>query len=150
MGALNWLPDIDEWAAVVAALLRPGGRLYVRDCHPVLFTLDDERTDGVLVPVYPYFETAEPVVIDSPETYTDGDVSARVHTRTAEWNHGLGEIVTALIDAGLRVDRLAEHTEVEWRALPHMVDAGGGRWRLPDHQHDRVPLMFSVLATKVG
>jgi hypothetical protein len=132
------------------ALLRPGGRLYVRDCHPVLFTLDDERSDGVLAPVYPYFETVEPLVLDSPETYTDGDVSTRVHTRTAEWNHGLGEVVTALVAAGLRIDVLAEHTVVDWRALPHMVDAGGGRWRLPDEQHGMVPLMFSVQATRTG
>jgi hypothetical protein len=136
---LNWLPDITEWATVVAALLRPGGRLYVRDCHPALFTLDDGRTDGLLVPVLPYFETPEPVVLDSPGTYTDGDASTLVHTTTAEWNHGLGQIVTALIGAGLRIDRLTEHIEAEWRALPHMVEAGDGRWRLPDHQHGRLP-----------
>jgi SAM-dependent methyltransferase len=34
IGALCWLPDIGRWAEVVAALLRPGGRLFIREGHP--------------------------------------------------------------------------------------------------------------------
>ena len=49
IGALCWLPDIRRWAAVVAELLRPGGRLFIREGHPMLWALDDERDDGVLV-----------------------------------------------------------------------------------------------------
>ena len=29
LGALNWLPDLPGWAAVVAGLVRPGGILYL-------------------------------------------------------------------------------------------------------------------------
>lgn len=39
-------------------------------------------------------------------------------TTNYEWNHGLGQIVTALIDAGLRIDFVHQHTEVPWQALP--------------------------------
>lgn len=31
VGALTWLPDIAAWGRVVAALLKPGGMLFVRD-----------------------------------------------------------------------------------------------------------------------
>ncbi len=43
IGALCWLPDIRRWAGVVAALLRPGGRLFIREAHPVLWCLDEQR-----------------------------------------------------------------------------------------------------------
>lgn len=64
IGALGWLPDIRRWAGVVAGLLRPGGRLFIREGHPMLWALDDARDDGLLVVDYPYFEREEPIVID--------------------------------------------------------------------------------------
>ena len=38
VGALCWLPDIEQWARVVAGLLRPGGRLHIREGHPIVWT----------------------------------------------------------------------------------------------------------------
>ena len=64
IGALCWLPDIRRWAEVVAALLRPGGRLFLREGHPMLWTVDEFRTDGTLAVEYPYFERKEPLVLD--------------------------------------------------------------------------------------
>ena len=77
IGALCWLPDVKRWAEVVAALLRPGGRLFIREGHPVLWSLSDPRPDGLLVLEYPYFERAEPTVWDEGGTYVETD--ARVH-----------------------------------------------------------------------
>ena len=53
IGALCWLPDIARWARVVAGLLRPGGRLFIREGHPMLWALDDPRPDGLLAVEYP-------------------------------------------------------------------------------------------------
>ena len=39
IGALGWLPDVDRWGQVAATLLRPGGRLFLREGHPVLWSL---------------------------------------------------------------------------------------------------------------
>jgi SAM-dependent methyltransferase len=145
VGALNWLPSVARWARVVAALLRPGGRLFLREGHPMLSALDDERSDDLLVVEYPYFEQPDaPNRWDTPDTYTDGEPLRR-DTVTYEWNHGLGEVVTALLAAGLVVDALAEHTECEWQALPTMVQRDGGRWTLPERPQ-RLPLMYTVQA----
>ena len=145
VGALGWLPDIKGWANVVAALLRPGGRLYIREGHPVLWALDDTRPDTELVIGFPYFETEAPIEWVSEITYTDGDeVVASPHTR--EWNHGLGEIVQAVIEAGLTVTRMAEHDFCEWQALPWMVHRDG-RYYLPDHP-ERLPLMYTLEARR--
>jgi SAM-dependent methyltransferase len=146
VGALCWLPDIAGWARVVASLLEPGGRLYLRELHPVLFTLDDERPDEQLVIRWPYFNTAEPQSVDSPTTYTNRSVELSAPQRYV-WNHGLGEVVSALIRAGLRITALVEHDESEWHALPWMVPTADGRHSLPDGR-ERVPLMYTVTAVK--
>src|SRR3954449_1818989 len=76
IGALCWLPDIRRWAAVVSALLRPGGRLFIREGHPVLWSLDEKHTDQLVID-FPYFERAEPMVFDDPGTYVETEVQFR-------------------------------------------------------------------------
>ena len=142
VGALNWLPDIAGWARVVAGLLRPGGRLYLRDAHPMLLTMDYRRTDDLLSVVEPYFE-AEAQFGHHERTYTDGPPVAS--PGQYQWNHGLGEIVQAVIDAGLTVTALREHRECEWKALDHLVQGDDGKFRLVEGA-DRLPLMFTLQA----
>ena len=124
IGALCWLPDIRRWAEVVAALLAPGGRLFLREGHPMLWALADARPDGLLVVEYPYFERPEPTVFDDDGTYVDTDVVFE-HTVTHEWNHGLAEVITALMDAGLELTALTEHDSVPWEALRGMMERTG-------------------------
>jgi SAM-dependent methyltransferase len=132
IGALNWLPSIDRWARTVAALLRPGGRLFIREGHPMLWSVADPRPDGLIVVEYPYFERDEPQVWDEPGTYVQTDASF-AHTTTHEWNHGLGQILTALMDADMTITGLTEHDSVPWDALPGMMtEIGGGEYRLAD------------------
>ena len=131
IGALCWLPSVRQWAEVVAALLRPGGRLFIREGHPMLWCLDDSRDDGLVTVRYPYFEQDEPQVFDVGGTYVESDAVFE-HNVTHEWNHGLGEIVTALLDAGMTVTGLAEHDSVPWNALPGMMTETDGEWRLTE------------------
>ena len=147
IGALCWLPDVRRWAGVVAGLLRPGGRLFIREGHPMLWTLVERREDGLLVVEYPYFEVAEPLVFDEPGTYVETDV-AFAHNVTHEWNHGLGEIVSALLDAGLELTALVEHDSVPWEALPGQMELlDGGEWRLADRPA-RLPHSYTLQAVK--
>jgi SAM-dependent methyltransferase len=146
VGALNWLPDIRRWGEVVAGFLAPGGLFYVREGHPMLFCLD-WRQDALVVR-YPYFETPEPIVDDDPGTYAGPGTVA--HARTYEWNHGLGEVVGALLDTGLQLTGLREHRALDWQGLPQMVEGEDHRWRLPPEQRDLVPLMYSLWARKVS
>ena len=127
IGALCWLPRIDEWAAVVSALLRPGGRLFIREGHPMLWALADPAPDGRLVVDETYFETAEPLVWTDETTYVRTD-AAFTHNTTHSWNHGLGEIVTALLAHGMEITAFEEHDTVPWDALPGLMagTAAGG------------------------
>ena len=149
IGALCWLPSIRRWAGVVAGLLKPGGRLFIRDGHPMLMTMEDSRDDGLLVVDFPYFERPEPQVWDQEGTYVRTD-AVFTHNVTHEWSHGLGEIVTALLDEGLAVTGLTEHDSVPWDALPgQMEQVGGGEYRLADRPW-RLPHTYTLQAVKAA
>lgn len=97
----------------------------------MLWTIDEKRTDALVVE-YPYVERPEPVVDDFEGTYVDTDVVFQ-HNLTHSWNHGLGEVATALIDVGMQITGLVEHDSVPWDALPgQMQEIGAGEWRLID------------------
>jgi SAM-dependent methyltransferase len=142
LGALTWLPSVDRWASQVAALVAPGGRFYLHDGHPVAWSLADDR----LCLEHTYFEEVEPLVDDSDETYTDARRPI-VDRRHYEWNHGLGETVTALIKHGLRLEWLAEHDWTVFPRFPWLVSDGTGTWRTPPDM-PRAPLTFSLLASR--
>ncbi|HLU31723.1 MAG TPA: class I SAM-dependent methyltransferase [Acidimicrobiia bacterium] len=145
VGAICWLPNIEGWAEVVARFLVPGGRFYMREAHPILWALDIERDDDLLVVDYPYFETAEPQHWSETFTYAgDGEVAS---PDTYDWNHGMAETLQALIDAGLRIDEIEEYDFLEWEAGPVNQLGDDGRYRLPERR-ERLALMWSVLATK--
>jgi SAM-dependent methyltransferase len=142
IGALCWLPDIKRWAQTVAALLRPGGRLFLREGHPMLWALDDD-----LLLRYPYFEQVEPMVWDDVGTYADPDATF-THNVTHEWNHGLGEIVTAVLDAGMTITGLVEHQSVPWEALRgKMTRVDLGEWQLSDRP-ERLPHSYTLQAVR--
>ena len=146
IGALCWLPDIDRWAKVVADLLVPGGRLFVREGHPVLWSLDYEVPDALVI-AHSYFETQDPIIDDEDTTYVETETRLS-NTVTHSWNHGLAETITALMRHGLRLTALVEHMSVPWAALPdQMVSAGGGEWVLKDRP-ERLPLTYTLQAIK--
>lgn len=148
VGAPCWLPDIDRWAGVVAQLLVPGGRLFLREAHPMLWALDDVRPDGLLVVEYPYFERKEAVVWTEEGTYVRTDATFE-HNTTHVWNHGIGEVATALLDHGMQITAL-EHDTVPWDAFPgQMEKLESGEFRLVDRPW-RLAHSYTLLATNTG
>jgi SAM-dependent methyltransferase len=149
IGALCWLPDIDRWAAVVAELLAPGGRLFIREGHPMLWALEDARPDGLLVVEYPYFEREEPDVFTEEGTYVETPTTFTANT-THSWNHGIGELVSALLSRGLRMTAFEEHDSVPWDALPgQMEKLELGEYRLRDRPW-RLAHSYTLQAVKDG
>jgi SAM-dependent methyltransferase len=148
VGALCWLPDVRRWAGVVADLLKPGGRLFIREGHPMLWALAD-RPDDLLVVDEAYFELADPLIADEPGTYVETDATFENNTQQT-WNHGMGEIVTGLLDAGMELTMLVEHDSVPWEALPGQMELiGDGEWRLVDRPW-RLPHSYTMQALKRG
>jgi SAM-dependent methyltransferase len=145
-GAITWLPDITRWARVVAAMLRPGGTLYLAEAHPVAYVFGDETRadDGRPGFFAPYFLRA-PIVDDDPRDYVDPEARL-VNTRTYNWIHPVGAVVTDLIAAGMRLDWLHEHDAVAWRMFECLTEGADGLFRWPDKPW--LPLAFSLQATR--
>lgn len=145
IGALCWLPDITKWAAVVACLLKPGGRLFMREGHPIVAAVDERITDA-LGPVlrFPYFQTREPLEWDDDSTYVDVEDKVKA-TKTYNWNHGVGEVVTALLGEGLVLELLEEHDTLPYRPFEGMEKRGLDEWGLKDAC---MPLSYTVIARK--
>lgn len=145
IGTLLWLPDIAKWGRVVAELLAPGGRLFIRDTHPMVAALDAKGDDAVLR--YPYFTQTEPLIFDGAETYVETDAPL-ADLPSWEWSHGIGEILSAVLDAGLHITAYTEHDSVPYRALDHLMQAHPdhpGEFRLGSHP-ERLAASFTLQA----
>jgi SAM-dependent methyltransferase len=147
IGAICWLPQIERWAKTVTELLVPGGRLFMREGHPMLWSLEDSNHEGKLLVEYAYFEHDEPLVFTEGGTYVATDAVFET-TETHNWNHALGEIVTALLSRGMRITGLAEHDSVPWDALPGQMERlDSGEFRLRDRP-SRLACSYTLQAVK--
>ena len=141
-GVLCWLPDLDKWASVVENHLKPGGMFYIIDGHPSMNVYEGSDADE-LRPTYPYFH-AEFLWEGGEPSYAGSQI---IESPVYEWHHSLGEIVTALINAGLRIEYLHEFAFSTYRAHPIMEKDDDGLWRFPE-RNDSFPQLFSIKATK--
>ena len=147
-GAIWWLADLRRWAEVIAHFLRPGGFFYVTEFHPVLQTLDESADATEPRIVFPYFPRDEPLEFAVYGSYADP--SAQIESEVEYgWPHSIGEIVTAIAGAGLRIEFLHEMDWVDYRMIPLLEASPDGKWRLPSTVPGELPLMFSLRATKV-
>jgi SAM-dependent methyltransferase len=154
-GTIGWLPDIAEWARIIAWFLKPGGRLYFADGHPAAFVFDDPRPGAPTADLdggparfptarFSYFE-AQPLDLDEGADYADPDAEL-ANSRTVEWMHPLGQTLTALIDAGLSIDFVHEHDAVPWQMFSVLEPRGDGLWGWPATPW--LPLGVSLGATR--
>jgi len=137
-GAIMWLGDLDAWAAVLHRLLAPAGRLVIFDGHPAEWLFDGDGMGGWALTEYDYFGGVEASRGWSPEFIDRLSIPDREQAWKFSRAWTLGEIVTALIGAGLRLERLAEHP-VDWWA---------GHRDVRPAERGRLPLSFSVVATR--
>ncbi len=145
-GALNWLRDMDAWAGVAAHFVRPGGTLYLAEFHPFASVFDDRPGVTGLRVHYPYFASGEPIRSDDDGTYTDR--SEKIENRTTyDWPHPISEVLTAIIDAGLRIEFLHEFPVTPYEFHPAMEPAGDNLMRLTEHD-GCVPLIYTFKALK--
>jgi SAM-dependent methyltransferase len=141
IGSIIWLPDIARWAGTVAALLAPGGRFYMAEHHPfsVVFGGEDLTvTDS-------YFDEG-PFPDDEPGSYAAPGAET-VHNQSATWNHGIGSVITALAQAGLRIEFLHEHSFTLRARWPFLERRADRTFHMPAGR-PTVPLLYSVKAIR--
>jgi len=143
VGALCWLPDMERWAKVVFDLLRPGGQLYLFEFHPLKWIFDPNAERPEIKD--DYFTPAEGFR-EGGVTYADATAPA-TPTPTIQWNHPLGEVVTALTSAGLRILSLRELDCDVLRQWPMMVRGQDRMYRMPPGMAS-LPLMYVLRAAR--
>lgn len=137
-GAIPWVSDLGPWARGIFRILRPGGRLFVYEGHPLNWVWDPAAPHHQLRPDgRGYLDTAPRANDDFParavETHTPaGDVVQLAW----EYQWTLGQVVTALSEAGLRIERLAEYAAHFWPQFE----------AIPLAEQARLPHSYSLLA----
>jgi len=146
IGVLAWLDDLEEWAHLVASLLRPGGVFFVRDGHPMAMAIDPATPQGVLRLGWPYFN-AGPMADERDVDYSSPEKVN--NARTFEWAHPLSEIIGSLLGAGLRILDFQEHQTLPWSLFDWMEYSETLRAHvLPENLRDLCPLAFSLVAQR--
>src|SRR6266571_6296263 len=88
-------------ASPKVAVPAPDGTLYVAEFHPFTQVMDDgDVTEPTLF--YPYFPSPEPLVFPTQGSYADPDAKVEQPVEFG-WSHSMGEIVTTIAEAGLRI-----------------------------------------------
>ena len=156
-GAIFWLSDLRAWAAGIAAVLRPGGRFALVEFHPFAMTFEEDWTHR-----YSYFRGGQAHSYESgigdyvarsgpalaPSGWQEGVQDFRNPHPGHEWPWGLGEVVQALLDAGLLVTALREYPYANGcKQFRDMRELPGGRMVPPDSVPS-LPLMYGLAARK--
>jgi SAM-dependent methyltransferase len=124
-GALIWMRDIDAWARGAASLLKPGGQLFVYEAHPAVpLWVWDQETAGIRSD-RSYFAASH-----INDTYPANGAQ--------EWQWTLGQIVTAVVAAGLEIRVLEEYPEPFWKPVGQEAAVWEGQ----------LPNSFALLARK--
>jgi SAM-dependent methyltransferase len=136
-GTIGFLPDLARWAEVVARYVAAGGRFLLVDIHSLSLILQQADSDGNPVVVRSY------ITGDAPDEDSVNAGGARAPLYT--WRHSLGDVMTMLAQAGLRIAALREYPYTFWRQFPALRQDSDGWWRWPDGA-PQVPLLYSFLA----
>tara|TARA_B110000285_G_C15132127_1_gene624355 strand:- start:1585 stop:2400 length:816 start_codon:yes stop_codon:yes gene_type:complete len=146
IGAICWLPDIKAWARVVAGLLKPGGFLFIREGHPMLWSIGESKPESDLVIELDYFEGQ---AYEENKSQTYAGEGAVEHSRSISFNHSLSEIFNALWSNGMTIKAFQEHSTVPYNPLgEEFVKLEGiDEWELAKNPR-RLAASYSLLAYK--
>jgi len=137
-GTIGWLPDMDEWAKMVKKFLKPGGKLYLVEFHPVVWMYDDAFKEIT----YSYFNRG---ANNDTEVGTYADNDSDIEYAYIDWNHPISDVVNGLIKAGMAIEVLNEYDHSPNPIFQNSVEFEPGKFRI-GHVQDRVPLVYAIQA----
>jgi SAM-dependent methyltransferase len=144
-GVHCWLPDLQRWAEIVEYFVKPGGLFYIAEFHPVIWMFDNEDANGFKLK-YSYFHNPEPYRFDVDGSYAETEQEFEPCV-DYEWAHGMGEVVTSIAQAGLRIEYLHEFPMASFQSFPFLEQRDDGYWYYEDPDI-QLPLMYSIRARK--
>ena len=140
-GTIGWLPDLKPWGQMIAERLKKGGTFFIAEFHPIVWMFD--YLEGKPIMKYGYMQDG---VIYEEYKGTYADTESKMISKEYGWSHGLGEVVSALTEAGLHIDFLKEFNESPYDVLPDLVKTKSGMYTTKNQLY---PLIFTLKATKL-
>ncbi len=140
-GVIGWLPDLKPWGKMIAERLKSGGTFFMAEFHPIVWMFDYLETPASMK--YGYMQK-EVIYEEYEGTYANQD--SKMVTKEYGWNHGLGEVVSALTEAGLHIEFLKEYDESPYDVLPNLTKTENNMYVSKDKLY---PLIFTLKATKL-
>ena len=139
-GTIGWLPDLKPWAANIKRYLKPAGRLVFVEFHPAVWMFDNDFSQIA----YSYFNRQTIVEVEQG-TYADRD--AAITFESHSWNHDLGEVLTALLNEGLRIERFTELDGSPHDCFRNAVQGDDGMYRIKGME-GKLPMVYGLRALK--
>jgi 2-polyprenyl-3-methyl-5-hydroxy-6-metoxy-1,4-benzoquinol methylase len=141
-GVIGWLPDLKPWGKMIAERLKNGGVFYMVEFHPMVWMFD--YLEGKPIMKYGYMQDD---VIYEEYDGTYANENSKMVSKEYGWNHGLGEVITALTEAGLHIEYLKEYDESPYDVLPNLLKNKSGMYVTKDKLY---PLIFTLKARKLS
>lgn len=139
-GVLGWLPDMNKWAAVVHHFLKKGGRLVLAEFHPIVWMFDEDFSK-----IAYRYANGDPIVEIEEGTYTDRD--ANISLESVSWNHGLGDVINALINNGLTIKALHEYDYSPYDCFNKTTKIAERKYRI-EHLGDKIPMVYAIVGER--
>jgi len=138
IGALCWLPDLDKFFAIVSAMLKPAGRLFIYEAHPVLNMLaeKDEPEFDLENPFNvcnSYFKK-EPWITTDGMDYIGG---TKYDSKPAySFSQPLTDIFTGIINNGIAIKSFTEFSHDLTESFRHL------------EKENRLPMSYLLIGEK--
>ncbi|MDP3313723.1 bifunctional 2-polyprenyl-6-hydroxyphenol methylase/3-demethylubiquinol 3-O-methyltransferase UbiG [Lutibacter sp.] len=141
-GVVGWLPDLEKWAQIIASKLKKGGSFYMIEFHPIVWMFSYTESPPQIK--YSYLK-GEVIYEEYKGTYTNKN--AEIISKEYGWNHGLGEVISSLVNAGLEIEFLHEFEKSPYNSFPDMEKTEEGMFVLKENAR-LFPLLYSIKAIK--
>lgn len=139
-GTIGWLPDINKWAEVVNHFLKPQGQFLIAEFHPFVWMFDDD-----FVKISHRYFNSEPIIEIEEGTYANPD--AKITTKNISWNHGLAEVISALLSKGIQVESFKEFDYSPYDCFSKTYEFEPGKFRITGFD-DKIPMVYVLSGRK--
>lgn len=139
-GTIGWLPDLEKWANIISKFLKPNGKFFFIEFHPLVWMFDDDFKKIK----YSYFNSG--AIIETQEgTYAERN--AEISSESVTWNHAMSEVITNLINKGLEINSFAEFDYLPYNCFNNTIEVEKNKFRIKDLEN-KIPMVYAIVATK--
>jgi SAM-dependent methyltransferase len=140
-GVIGWLPDLNKWADIINHFLKPGGKFYLAEFHPFIWTLDHQNDFRFH---YPYFNIN--VIKETAEGTYANENADLIHTNYS-WNHPIADVLNPLIKHGFKLIEFKEYDYSPFNVFPDMFEFEEKKFRIKKFGNN-IPYVYSLIFEK--